>query len=95
MGVGGALLIVGGITGLAARRADRRFIDGCPEVDACDPSLGKHQDDAKRLGWITNVLWVSGAAFVVGGVVWKVTAPSPVSNAGQARSLMVTMTARY
>jgi hypothetical protein len=96
IGVGGALLVAGAVTGLAALRADRRFVDGCPTLTECDPALEGFKNDAERYGRITNVLLISGATFVVGGVVWRIVVPTGAQHNGARREpLMVTMTARY
>jgi hypothetical protein len=96
VGVGGALLVAAGVTGLAAFRADQRFKDGCPDLEDCDPSLSRHQDDAERLGRVTDVLLAAGTTFVVGGLVWRVATPSP-SQRHHARGepWMLTLSGSY
>jgi hypothetical protein len=97
IGTGGALLIVGSVTGILALRADQRYVDGCPSLRCKpEPSLVEAHDDAIRYGHITNVLLASGAAFVAGGVVWRVVLPRPDARSPtQASPLVVTMAARF
>jgi hypothetical protein len=95
LAVGGALFVAGGVTGIFARRADDRLSDGCPEHTRCDPSLRKDYDEAIRLGRVTDVLLVSGAAFIAGGVTWRVVAPPVERRSASLRPSMVTVTVRY
>lgn len=96
LGVGGALLVAGSITGILALRADDRFAEGCPELTDCDRRLLKDSDHVTRLGRITDVLLISGATFVVGGVTWRVVAPPPAERLrARQQPAMVTMTVRY
>jgi tetratricopeptide (TPR) repeat protein len=70
MAAGGALVLGAVITGVMAKGAESDFHDGCPTRTACDPALEGTRDRARRLGLITDVLWITGAVAAVGGLVW-------------------------
>jgi tetratricopeptide (TPR) repeat protein len=93
IGVGGALLVSGVVTGILAKRADDDFARDCPTLINCDPALRQTRDDANRLARITDVLVVSGAVVVVGGVSWRLLTPSASSSGG--RALLFTFTGAY
>jgi tetratricopeptide (TPR) repeat protein len=70
MAAGGALVLGAVITGVMAKSAESDFHEGCPTRTGCDPALESTRDKARRLGLITDVLWITGAVAAVGGLVW-------------------------
>jgi tetratricopeptide (TPR) repeat protein len=70
MAAGGALVLGAVVTGVMAKSAESDFHEGCPTRTACDPALESTRDKARRLGLITDVLWITGAVAAVGGLVW-------------------------
>jgi hypothetical protein len=88
VGLGGALLAAGAITGVMALKADDELAQKCPATKNCDPSLRSDQDRALALGRATDVLLVSGGAFLVGGVAWRLLVPVPAAN-GNARAFFL------
>jgi hypothetical protein len=82
IGLGSAALIGGVVTGVKAKQADDEFVERCPGLRNCDPELQSVEDEAARLGRLSDVLLVSGFAAVTGGVIWRVLSvpPSPATN---------------
>jgi tetratricopeptide (TPR) repeat protein len=70
MGTGGALLVGAVVTGVMTKSAESTLRDGCPERVGCDPELESTRDRARRLAIVTDVLWITGAAAAVGGLLW-------------------------
>jgi hypothetical protein len=75
IGVGGALLAAGAVTGLVAFEGDKDLRGRCPSGTNCDPALKSDRDRVVRLGHVADALLVSGGVFVTGGVVWKLLVP--------------------
>jgi hypothetical protein len=69
-GTGAALLIASAVTGSLALSAQGDLEDACPEKDACAASNQSTADKADSLALATDVLWVTGAVAVAGGVTW-------------------------
>jgi hypothetical protein len=80
IGVGGALLAAGAVTGVLALEADHELEQQCPATRNCDPSLRSDQNRVLALGRATDVLLVSGSVLLVGGVAWRLLVPAPASK---------------
>jgi hypothetical protein len=93
MGVGGALLVGSVVTGILAIHKDSEFKDHCPTLERCDPRLEETRDDAARFARITNVLVVTGAVVMAGGVSWHLLTPPAPSTA--SRGLLLTVSGAY
>jgi hypothetical protein len=94
VGLGGALLAAGAVTGVLALGADSDLAQKCPAEKNCDPSLRSGQDRALALGRATDVLLVSGGVFLVGGVAWRLLVPVPAAGSN-ARALFVGASGRF
>jgi tetratricopeptide (TPR) repeat protein len=70
-GAGGALGVGAIITGVMAKKAESDVDEACPTRTECDAELQGKVNRVKRLGPVTDVLWVTGAVAVVGGLVWS------------------------
>lgn len=81
VGLGGALLAAGAVTGLLALKVDDDLAQKCPSAKNCDPSLRSDQDRAVALGHAADILLVSGGVLTVGGVAWRLLVPVPAGNA--------------
>jgi tetratricopeptide (TPR) repeat protein len=70
MGVGGALVIGGVVTGLMASSKHSELEDKCMD-NRCDPSLQSLADEGETLALTADILLLSGiAAAATGGVLW-------------------------
>jgi hypothetical protein len=69
-GAGAALLIVSAVTGSLALSAQSDLEDACPQKNACAAGNQDTADKADSLALATDVLWVTGAVAVAGGVTW-------------------------
>jgi hypothetical protein len=94
VGLGGALLAAGAVTGVLALGADAELAQRCPAARNCDPSLRGDQDRALSLGRATDVLLISGSIFLVGGVAWRLLVPVPATNGGP-RALFLGASGRF
>jgi len=56
-------------TGMASRQAQNKLQDQCPR-NICDGSLRATRDRANRFALVTDVLWATGAAVSVTGLIW-------------------------
>jgi tetratricopeptide (TPR) repeat protein len=70
MAAGGALVLGAVVTGVMAKGAESDLHDACPGLTGCDPALQSTRDRARRLGLVTDVLWITGAVAAVGGLLW-------------------------
>jgi tetratricopeptide (TPR) repeat protein len=70
MAAGGAMVLGAVITGVMAKGAESDLHDACPGLTGCDPALQSTRDRARRLGLVTDVLWITGAVAAVGGLLW-------------------------
>jgi hypothetical protein len=87
VGVGGALMAGGLVTGILAKQADDEFKAGCPALTGCDPSLADEKDRAGTLGNASDVLYVTGGAVAAAGLVWHFVLPSPSAPGRAALSV--------
>jgi hypothetical protein len=76
LGVGGAALVAGGITGGVVLSKAGELEDGCPDKQ-CPESQWSTLDSAGNLATVTNVLLGVGAAAVVAGVILFFVEPGP------------------
>ena len=82
MGLGGAALVLGGVTaGLAADRHSA-LEEGCPDSQ-CPPDLHDDVDSYDTLRPISTVGWIAGGVLVAAGLTLVLTAPSEPSSADQ------------
>lgn len=72
LGMGGALLAGSLTTGLLALKDKAELDDACETMSTCPESLRGTRDGARRLSIATDILWATGAALVLGGVLWRV-----------------------
>jgi len=68
-GVGGAALIVGGVTGALALERSDELHDRCPP-NPCPPENEALEDEAKVFATVSTVGFVLGGAAVAGGLAW-------------------------
>jgi hypothetical protein len=72
IGVGGAGLLVGAITGgLALGKADD-LKTACPIRSICGPENQSLEDDARAMGTASTVSFVIGGVFAAAGVTWLI-----------------------
>jgi hypothetical protein len=67
---GGAALGASVVTGVMAQNKHRELAAACPVPSNCSEALRGTRDSGKRLAFTTDVLWISGAAAVGGGLAW-------------------------
>jgi hypothetical protein len=77
VGVGGALLASGVVTGIAALNADGEFHSRCPSNRDCNPADEPVRNRAVAFGHAADVLLVSGAVVAAGGITWRLLTPGP------------------
>jgi hypothetical protein len=70
IGVGGAALVAGTITGIAASSTFSDLDEQCPGP-SCTPELRDDTDTGRTLETLTNVLLISGGTFIVAGIVTR------------------------
>jgi tetratricopeptide (TPR) repeat protein len=71
MGVGGAMIIGGVVTGAMASSKHGELEDQCPDNRCDDPSLKSVADEGKTLALVADILLFGGiAAAGTGGVLW-------------------------
>jgi tetratricopeptide (TPR) repeat protein len=77
IGVGGAAVIAGAITGIFALRKTNDIEEACPK-DMCpsDFDLSGERASARRLVMATDILLFGGAVVAAGGLGWLLFAPS-------------------
>ncbi len=80
LGLGGAGLIVGGVTGALALRKHNQLTAACTD-GACDPSQASAIDSYHTYGNISTVSFIVGAVGAVGGAVLLFTQPKESSSA--------------
>jgi hypothetical protein len=85
VGVGGAGLVVGAITGGLAIQKRKDLEDNCPE-GACAPEFHGDVDAFGRLRTITSLAIIGGGVLAAAGVVVVLTAPDEPSS--QARLVL-------
>jgi hypothetical protein len=85
LGLGGAGLIVGGVTGALALRKHNQLTTACPNNGACDPSQGSAIDSYHTYGNISTVSFIVGAVGAAGGAILLLTQPSRESSSATAR----------
>jgi hypothetical protein len=94
IGIGGALLVSGAVTGILAKKANDEVVRSCPTLERCDESVRDERDRAAALGHATDVLLVTGGVFVVGGVAWRVLMPAGGPTSA-SNGLFVAATGRF
>ncbi len=85
MGLGGAGLAVGLITGLAANSKHASLLEHCDPRGACPIAESDDIAAFHTLRTVSTVAYVAGAAAVLGGAVWWFLAPSPRPDGVSAR----------
>ena len=85
MGVGGAAIIGGVVTGLLAKRKQSDLEGACPDKSHCPTANQRTADSAKSLATITNVLWIGGAVLAAGGAGLIVVGKPADTEAGARR----------
>jgi hypothetical protein len=68
VGVGGAALVGGVVTGLMAKSKDKKATDACGTDKVCPTSAEKDFDSASSLATVTNVLFIGGGVLAAAGV---------------------------
>lgn len=86
IGVGGASLIVGAVSGILAYNRHAKLVDycrddstQCPVPDEDLPRARELRDDYHRYGTLANVFVGVGAALTAGGLILVLTAPDDAS----------------
>ena len=69
LGVGGASVVAGIITGAVGFFAGESLVDSCPSRVDCDPALRSDEDEARLLSGVGDGLWIAGAAVMAAGLV--------------------------
>jgi hypothetical protein len=95
IGVGAALLVSAGITGIMAEHADANFTHQCPSHHDCDPQLKSQRDQVAALGHATDVLLAAGVAITVGGVALRLTIDPAGRDEQRGVALRTVATLRY
>jgi hypothetical protein len=95
IGVGAALLVSAGITGIMAEHADANFTHQCPSHHDCDPQLKSLQNQVAALGLASDVLLAAGAAITVGGVALRLTIDPAGRDEQRGVALRTVATLRY
>jgi hypothetical protein len=72
VGVGGAAVVTSIFTGLSASGDADDLQAACSGLDPCPTRYRELRDDAETMALVTDVLWISGSALTVGGLVWYV-----------------------
>jgi hypothetical protein len=86
VGLGGALLIAGGVTGIMAIGKEKSLEENCPNKGSCDPAYQDDLDSGETLATMSTVFSIAGAAIGVGGVVLILTDTTPgAEKAASAR----------
>lgn len=75
LGVGGAGLIVGGITGGLAMGKHGDLEESCPDSQ-CPPDQEDTLDSFRTMGTVSTIGFIAGGVFAATGVVLLLTAPS-------------------
>jgi hypothetical protein len=88
IGVGAAAIAGAVVTGVLAGKADDDFTKKCPTLEHCNPALRSSGDKVAHLATATNILVASGAAFIVGGITWRLLLP-PLPARGHPRSALL------
>ncbi len=77
VGLGGALLIAGGVTGLMAWGKEKSLEENCPDKNRCDEAYADDLESGESLATMSTVFSIAGAAIGVGGVVLILTDSTP------------------
>jgi tetratricopeptide (TPR) repeat protein len=73
LGVGGAALLAGGVTGVLALGRARVADEHCDAAHTCDPTGLDANRDGKTFSTLSTVLFATSALLVAGGLVWIFT----------------------
>jgi hypothetical protein len=95
IGLGAALLVGAGVTGIMAARDDAAFKHLCPSHSACDPQLKGLRGQVTGLGMASDVLLVSGAAITVGGVALRLMVDARSPDEHRSVAVRAVATLRY
>jgi hypothetical protein len=85
LGVGGAALVAGGVTGYLAWNEQTSLDGSCNEESRCPPSEQGTLDAYRRFGTISTIASIGGLAGVGAGAVLLLTAPKEKPGAASAR----------
>ena len=88
LGLGGAGLIVGGVTGALAMRKKSQLNNAC-EQGVCPPSQASALDSYHTYGNISTVSFIVGAVGAAGGAILLLTQPKESSTASARVSAFV------
>jgi tetratricopeptide (TPR) repeat protein len=76
LGVGGAMVITGGVTGLVALSRNKQLVDECNDADGCEPDDYRDVRDTRdAMATTSTVMFALGAAAATAGVIMLVLAP--------------------
>jgi hypothetical protein len=83
MGIGGALLVAGGVTGIVALSKTKSIEKECPNnLCPADSSYKSDVDSARTMGTVTDVLLITGAVAAASGAIWFALTPSHREEGG-------------
>ena len=83
LGIGGAGLVVGGVTGVMAMSKNKTANDACPNDGACASQAAVDANSsAKSLATISTVGFIVGGVGLAAGIVLLATAPSSTPKTG-------------
>lgn len=85
VGVGGAFLAAGGVTGIMAMSKEKDLAKACPDPKSCDASNDSTYSAAKTNATLSTVFFGVGGAAVVTGVVLVLTGGSKKQETGGRR----------
>lgn len=69
LGIGGAAIVAGLITGGVALGADSTFSDMCPSRTNCSEETRASYDEARTFGAVSDALWIGGTVIAVTGLL--------------------------
>jgi hypothetical protein len=95
IGLGGALLVGGVVTGVLASNADNQFVEQCPTFPNCGSDSKDAHDRALAFGHAADILFVSGGVITAGGIGWKLLAPTAGSSPRTGRTVGVVFSGVY
>jgi hypothetical protein len=95
IGLGAALLVGAGVTGIMAANDDATFKQRCPSRSACDPQLKALRGQVVGLGRASDVLLASGVALTVGGVALRLIVDASSRDEQRGVALRAVATLRY
>jgi hypothetical protein len=82
LGVGGAMVITGGVTGLVALSRNKQLVNECNDADGCDPADYRDVRDTRdAMATTSTVMFAVGAAAATAGVIMLIMAPDDEADA--------------